>query len=545
MKRENLLRRWPAGSRLAMWIAAALVSPAALAGPQAGGALSAAAAEPVQACAYDGGVLSFAPGDLAFGAARSGAEVVAQILRYVGLPANFEVVASPKVPNAAAVILVGPDRLPRRVIAYNEKFMREIREATANSDWTPISIMAHEIGHHLSGHTILPGGSRPPTELEADRFSGFVLFKMGAGLDDATRAIRTLASERDGPTHPARSRRVKAISEGWRDACLQQRDDCSDGVAATAAASTPTKAEPAPRPGLAQASPRPDRLPVPDRQAVPGKQGRFVIDELGVLDPATREAFEQRMRELAGKHQVEIVSILAKDLHGLSADAYALAMLRQLRVGKLDVGNGAVLVAAPGSGSVGVAFGPGVRLELADYVDLEKKRLAGFLEHGMPRCTPRCGPGETGMFLAAAEHVAEDTANWDWQIRFQSLPELLASHAKVQQARRDGQKIPPREDPTWRKIARVEGTLVSRDARQSGLGRWVNGVRVGKGSVPLHVRTDDGRDLVVYADPAVEALMPAPMEVGSRHAWTVRTASLSENPRDALGFDLLSFDLLR
>ena len=28
--------------------------------------------------------------------------------------------------------------------------------------------VAHEIGHHLQGHTIQRGGSRPPIELEAD-----------------------------------------------------------------------------------------------------------------------------------------------------------------------------------------------------------------------------------------------------------------------------------------------------------------------------------------------------------------------------------------
>ena len=51
---------------------------------------------------------------------------------------------------------------------------------------------ASSFGHHLGGHTLVPGGSQPPIELEADRFSGFVLHKMGADLDQTTQAIRTL-----------------------------------------------------------------------------------------------------------------------------------------------------------------------------------------------------------------------------------------------------------------------------------------------------------------------------------------------------------------
>jgi uncharacterized membrane protein YgcG len=91
-----------------------------------------------------------------------------------------------------------------------------------------------------------------------------------------------------------------------------------------------------------------------------------------VLDAGTRAAYEKQMYDLAAQHQVEIVTIVAKSLSGLDADAYAYAMMRQLRVGKLDVGNGAVLVVAPNEGQVGVAMGPGVMLEMRDYVDLKR-----------------------------------------------------------------------------------------------------------------------------------------------------------------------------
>ena len=154
--------------------------------------LAAELAATLQACSYDGSPLAFSPPDLSKGGS-SGKQVVAEIMRYTGLPANFVVVEG-QVPNAAAVIMAGPDKVPRRVIAYNPAFMGEVIRATQANNWAPVSIMAHEIGHHLSGHTIVPGGSQPPIELESDKFSGFVLYKMGAPLKDA----RTRTTARSG-----------------------------------------------------------------------------------------------------------------------------------------------------------------------------------------------------------------------------------------------------------------------------------------------------------------------------------------------------------
>jgi hypothetical protein len=196
-------------------------------------------ASQLQACSYDGSPVTVNAQGMASGQSGAGAQVVAEIMKYTGLPQNFDVMPHPEVPNAAAVILIGEDKLPHRVIAYNEQFMANVRNATANNDWAPISIMAHEIGHHLSGHTIQPGGSQPPTELEADKFSGFVLYKMGAVLTDAQKAMNTLVPEADGPTHPGRGKRVRAIADGWEQACAQQAGDCSGTVAVAKQELTP------------------------------------------------------------------------------------------------------------------------------------------------------------------------------------------------------------------------------------------------------------------------------------------------------------------
>lgn len=132
---------------------------------------------------------------------------VKRILDYTGLVQNFTIKAA-NVPNAAAVI-----QGDQRLILYSQQFMLSV--AQIEPDWAAISIMAHEVGHHLQGHTIQAGGSRPSIELEADRYSGYVLQKMGASLAQAQAAINALVSDSGSSTHPPRSARLAAITNGW------------------------------------------------------------------------------------------------------------------------------------------------------------------------------------------------------------------------------------------------------------------------------------------------------------------------------------------
>lgn len=138
-------------------------------------------------------------------------QALSRVMSFTGLPPRFEILAA-DVPNAAAVI-----RNNKRYILYNQRFMRKVRDTTKNN-WSEISILAHEIGHHLSNHTFQFTGSRPKFELEADRFSGFVLQRMGASLDDAVAVMERMVSQKGSATHPARSARVAAVTNGWVDA---------------------------------------------------------------------------------------------------------------------------------------------------------------------------------------------------------------------------------------------------------------------------------------------------------------------------------------
>jgi hypothetical protein len=61
-------------------------------------------------------------------------------------------------------------------------------------------------------------GSTPPKELEADFFSGYVMAKMGASLEEAKAAMSQIASPRASASHPAKADRLNAIANGWNDA---------------------------------------------------------------------------------------------------------------------------------------------------------------------------------------------------------------------------------------------------------------------------------------------------------------------------------------
>lgn len=136
-----------------------------------------------------------------------------EIMKYTGLPINFKLIAA-DVDNASAVIQKKSSGDMLRYIMYNQHFMISLKDRT-KTHWSETSILAHEIGHHLSGHTLLTGGSRPDIELEADRFSGYILYKMGATLEDAQIAINTLIPDYPSLTHPGKKPRIVAITNGW------------------------------------------------------------------------------------------------------------------------------------------------------------------------------------------------------------------------------------------------------------------------------------------------------------------------------------------
>src|SRR5688572_25510091 len=120
---------------------------------------------------------------------KSIAEIIVQeVLDAIGSKTAF-IVRPATIPNAAAAVVNG-----QQYILYNPYFMSALTRATGSNRWVPVAVLAHEIGHHLIGHTKTHTASVPENELEADAFSGYVLRRMGAGLQDAQLAIRTISS---------------------------------------------------------------------------------------------------------------------------------------------------------------------------------------------------------------------------------------------------------------------------------------------------------------------------------------------------------------
>jgi len=138
-------------------------------------------------------------------------ELLAEIMNVTGLAPNFELKEA-KVQNVEASV-----SHRKRYILYNPEYINWINNAT-DSKWAAIALLAHEIGHHLNGHTIRKSGSRPALELEADEFAGFVLYKLGASLQQSQEVMIYIAKTKASATHPDRYSRMQAIQRGWSKA---------------------------------------------------------------------------------------------------------------------------------------------------------------------------------------------------------------------------------------------------------------------------------------------------------------------------------------
>jgi hypothetical protein len=141
-------------------------------------------------------------------------QIILSILDHTGVCPNFEI-RNANVSNAKAVI-----RDNQRLILYNEEYIRTINQK-GRTNWAGIGVLAHEIGHHLNGHTIYFDRSDYEAELEADNFAGFILRKMGASLSQAQSAINAVSKEKSTKTHPGKSTRLVAIEAGWQKADKQ------------------------------------------------------------------------------------------------------------------------------------------------------------------------------------------------------------------------------------------------------------------------------------------------------------------------------------
>ena len=154
--------------------------------------------------------------DLPFFSSSADAEkIVSGMMNAIGLDSKFRINEA-HVPNVEATI-----KHHERYILYNPEFVTQVNEATKDK-WASIFILAHEVGHHLDGHTEAGLKSCPAIELEADQFAGFALCRMGATLQQSQHAMYYISNMASTKTHPGRLDRLAAIEKGWNKAQMQK-----------------------------------------------------------------------------------------------------------------------------------------------------------------------------------------------------------------------------------------------------------------------------------------------------------------------------------
>jgi hypothetical protein len=150
-----------------------------------------------------------ASGRTNFTSVNQAGEYIRTMLESINWKQNFTVQEQNGINNAYATIING-----RRFIIYDNTFLENL-DVYAGTRWASLSVLAHEMGHHYRNHVIDSRGSTPSKEIEADYFSGYVLARIGASLNEATSALAKIAPVRASSTHPARADRINAITNGW------------------------------------------------------------------------------------------------------------------------------------------------------------------------------------------------------------------------------------------------------------------------------------------------------------------------------------------
>ena len=161
-----------------------------------------------------------------FSSDKSADNALDRILSVIGASKNFVLQPCDNINNAIAISVNGV-----RYILYDKKFMNSLNRG---SDWGNLFILAHEVGHHINGHSVdvlLKSASkrslaqRRKQELEADEFAGFILAKLGGALEDANRIIIKISKNSDDSysTHPNRNQRLKAINNGYSSAGYESK----------------------------------------------------------------------------------------------------------------------------------------------------------------------------------------------------------------------------------------------------------------------------------------------------------------------------------
>jgi uncharacterized protein len=109
-------------------------------------------------------------------------------------------------------------------------------------------------------------------------------------------------------------------------------------------------------------------------QALPAQALTFppltgrVVDEAGILDPATKSALERKLADFEARTTGQLVVVTLKSLEGTSIEDYGYQLGRFWKIGQKEKNSGVLLIVAPNERKVRIEVGYGLEGQLTDAV---------------------------------------------------------------------------------------------------------------------------------------------------------------------------------
>src|SRR5271166_3155039 len=91
-----------------------------------------------------------------------------------------------------------------------------------------------------------------------------------------------------------------------------------------------------------------------------------VVDDAGILDPATKAALEHKLAEFETKTTNQLVVVTLKSLQGTSIEDFGYQLGRHWGIGQSGKNNGVLLIVAPSEHKVRIEVGYGLEGTLTD-----------------------------------------------------------------------------------------------------------------------------------------------------------------------------------
>lgn len=142
-------------------------------------------------------------------------KAIDDILKTIGITnANFVTKSCRNINNALAYYDIYQQI---RYILIDEKFVYNLNPQ--NYKWSSVFVLAHEIAHHLSGHTVIlttDNNKKRQNELDCDKFAGFVIRKLGGSIENLKKVVISIPHAKDNTgSHPTLENRLASAIAGY------------------------------------------------------------------------------------------------------------------------------------------------------------------------------------------------------------------------------------------------------------------------------------------------------------------------------------------